>query len=122
MRALQAINRRDQALHVGGVSRPHLRAYRPAVAVEEHGQDHLVEVGPMVLGEAAPSERLTACALEIEARRVHEHEVEPGQQIAPMREQPLLHYILNAARRERRAAVLLLFRQLLAQPRHGSIE
>ena len=55
---LQAIDRRDQALHVGGVAGPHLRAYRPAVAVEEHGQDHLVEVGPMVLGEAAPPERL----------------------------------------------------------------
>src|SRR5262249_15937940 len=39
-----------------------------------------------------------------------------------MREQPLLHHVLAAARCERRAAVLLLFRQFLAQPRHRPIE
>ena len=39
-----------------------------------------------------------------------------------MGEQSLLHHVLHAARGERRAGVLLLFRQLLAQPRHGSIE
>ena len=76
----------------------------------------------MVFAVAVPAEGLSAGALEVEAGGVHEHEVEPGQQIAPMGEQPLLHYVLHAARRERRAAVLLLFRQLLAQPRHGSIE
>ncbi len=54
--ALQPIDRRDQAADVGGVSRPHFRAHRAAVAIEEHGQDHLIEIGPMVLGEPAPSE------------------------------------------------------------------
>jgi hypothetical protein len=90
---LQAIDRRDQASDVGGVSRPHLRAHRPAVAVEEHGQDHLVEIGPMVLGETAPSKRLAARALEIEAGRVHEHDIERGQKIAPTGEQLLLQNI-----------------------------
>jgi hypothetical protein len=81
--ALQTIDRRDQAGHIGGVSRPHLGAHRPAFAVEEHGQNRLVEIGPVVLGEAAPSERLAARALEIEAGRVQEHDVERGQEIAP---------------------------------------
>ena len=39
-----------------------------------------------------------------------------------MREQPLLNDVLQAARRERCATLLLLFRQLLAQPRHRAIE
>jgi hypothetical protein len=38
-----------------------------------------------------------------------------------MREQPLLPHVLQA-RSKRRAAVLLLFRQLLAQPRHRPIK
>jgi hypothetical protein len=39
-----------------------------------------------------------------------------------MCEQPLLHHVLHAARGKRRAAILLLLRQLLAQPRHRPIE
>ena len=49
----------------------------------------------MVLGEAAPSKPLTARALEIEAGRIHEHDVERGEQVAPAGEQLLLH---NASR------------------------
>ena len=76
----------------------------------------------MILGEAAPPERLTASALEIEARRVHEHDVERGQEVAPGGEQVLLQDVLHAARRKRCRAVLLVFRQFLAQPRHRAIE
>ncbi len=120
--APQPVDHRDQRRHVGGVARPHLRADRPPVAVDQHCEDHLPQVRTIVFAVAVPAQGLSAGALEVEAGGVHEHEVEPDQQIAPMREQPLLHYVLQAARRERRAAVLLLFRQLLAQPRHGSIE
>ena len=76
----------------------------------------------MVLGEAALSEGLAAFALEIEARRVHEHDVEGGQQVAPTSEQLLLQHILHAARRKRRRARLLVLRRRLAEPRHGAIE
>src|SRR5271166_831232 len=75
----------------------------------------------MILTVAAPAQGLAACALETETGRVHENQVELRQQVAPMGEQLLLHHVLHAARGERRAAVLLLFRQLLAQPPHGSI-
>jgi hypothetical protein len=53
---------------------------------------------------------VAAGALEVEAGGVHEHQLEPREQIAPMREQPLLNHVLQTTRRERRAAVLLLFR------------
>src|SRR5574337_553130 len=120
--ALEAVDRRDEALHVGGVSRPHLGAHRPAVAVDEHGQDHLVKVGPVILGEAAPPQPLAAGALEIEAGGVHEHDVERGQEVAPGGEQLLLQNVLHAARRKRRRAVLLILGKLLAQPRHRAVE
>src|SRR3974390_688034 len=63
----QSVDHGREAGKMGGVSRPHLRAHRPAVAIEQHGEDHLIEVWTMVLGEAALSQRLAALALEIEA-------------------------------------------------------
>ena len=51
---------------------------------------------------------------EIEAGRVHEHDVERGQKVAPAGEQLLLQDVLHAARRKRRRGVLLVFGQLLA--------
>ena len=75
----------------------------------------------MVFGEAALSQRLAAVSLEIEAGRVHEHEVERAEQIAPAREQLLLDDVLQAARREERGAVLSIFAQFLAQPSHRPI-
>ena len=76
----------------------------------------------MVFGEAALSQRLAARSLEIEAGRVHEHEVERAEQIAPAREQLLLDDVLQAAWREERGAVLLIFAQFLAQPSHRPIK
>ena len=51
----------------------------------------------MVLGEAARAERLAAFALETGARRVHEHEVELGEEIAPSRKQLFLDAVGAAA-------------------------
>src|SRR5512132_380967 len=107
---------------LGGVARPHLRAHWPPIAIEQHGEDHLPQVRTMILAVAVLAQRLAAGALEVEAGGVHEHQVEPRQQIAPMREQPLLNHVLQAARGKRRAAILLLLRQFLAQPRHRPIK
>ncbi len=76
----------------------------------------------MVLREAAPSERLAARAFEIEAGRVHEHDVERGQEITPGGEKVLLQDVLHAARRKWRRGVLLVLGKLLAQPRHRAVE
>ena len=50
--------------------------------IEQHREDHLIEIRPMVLGKAALSEGLSARSLEIEAGRVHEHEIERAEEIA----------------------------------------
>src|SRR5271165_2872583 len=63
-----------------------------------------------------------AGALEIEAGRVHEHDVERGQEVAPGGEQLLLQNVLHAARGKRRRGVLLVVWKLLAQPRHRAIK
>ena len=118
----QPVDRGDQAAHVGGVSGPHFGAYRPAVAVEQHRQDHLVEVRPVVLGEAPPPERLPARALEIETGGVHEHQVDRAEEVAPPREQLLLHDVLQATRRKGRCARLLAFGEFFAEPAHGAVE
>jgi hypothetical protein len=39
---LQPIDHRKQACDIGGVARPHLRAHRTPVAVDQHSQDHLL--------------------------------------------------------------------------------
>ena len=116
----QPIDDGDQTARIGGVS-GRISVHRPAVAVEQHRQDHLVEIGPMVLGKAAPS-KVGRRALEIEAGRIHEHQIERAEEIAPPREQVLLDDILQATRREGRGPVLLIFRQFLAEPGHRPIE
>ncbi|HEY7242835.1 MAG TPA: hypothetical protein VH678_03015 [Xanthobacteraceae bacterium] len=118
----QPVDHRDQHRHVGGVARPHLRADRPAVAVDEHSKNHLPQIRATILAVAMLPQRLTAGPLEVQAGGVHEHQVEPCEQVAPMREQSLLHHVLHAAWRKRRAAILLLLRQFLPQPRHRPIE
>ena len=118
----QPIDHRNEAADIGRVPWPHFCANWSTVAIEQHGQNHLIEVRPMVFGEAALSQRLAARSLEIEAGRVHEHEVERAEQIAPAREQLLLDDVLQAARREERGAVLLIFAQFLAQPSHRPIK
>ena len=85
------------SLLVSAIAGPRLRAYRPAITVQEHGEDHLAQVWPMILGIAMLAERLPAGALEIETGRVHEYEIEL-EQVAPTGEQTFLDDVLEAAR------------------------
>src|SRR5499427_10522905 len=104
------------------VARPHLRAHRMTITIDQHRQNHLSQIRSMILAISVAAERLPARALEVQTGRIHEHQVEASEQVAPMREQTLLDYILEAARRERRSTVLLLCRQLLTKPGHRPIE
>jgi hypothetical protein len=64
---------------------------RPSPSIR---QDHLPQIGPMVLAVTVAAQRLATDAFEIQAGGIHhEHQVE----IAPMREQLLLHQILDAS-------------------------
>ena len=76
----------------------------------------------MILGVTVAAQRLSAGAFEVQAGGVHEHQVETGEQIAPVREQSLLDQILDAAGCERGAAVLILLRQHLTEPGHRPIK
>src|SRR5215210_2845293 len=86
------------------------------------GQDHLLQIGPMVLGVAVSSKCLAALALEGERSGVHEHDREIGEQVTLAGKQCLLDLILDGARREGRRVILALSGQLLPEPGHGAVE
>jgi len=118
----QPVDHRDQGADVGDMARPQLRAHGSPVAVDQDRQDHLGKVRAMVLAVAVAAEGLPAGTLEGQAGGVHEHRIEPAEQIAPVAEQPLLDEVLGAARGERRARILLLGRQRFAEPGHRPVE
>src|SRR6516225_5039197 len=84
---------------------------RPSPSITT-AEDHLLEVGAVILAIAVSAQGLAAGALEVQAGGVHEHQVEARQQVAPGGEQLLLHHVLGAARGKGRAPVLLRGRQL----------
>lgn len=45
----QPVDNRDQHADIGGVARPHFRTDRPALAIDDDADDHLVEVGTVIL-------------------------------------------------------------------------
>ena len=98
---------------------PHLGADRPAVAVDDEPEDHLLEFGAIVLGIAVLAQPLAALAVERQAGGVDEYGGEIGEEIAATVEQLLLDQVLDTARRERPVRLLL---DLLAEPGHGPVE
>ena len=61
-RVAQPVDDRQQHADVGRVARPHLGAHRPALGIDHDPQDHLHQLGPVVLGVAPPAERRAAGA------------------------------------------------------------
>src|SRR5688572_19229848 len=86
----QPVDHRDQRGDVGDIARPDLGAHRPPVAIDQDRQDHLAEVRAMILAVAVAAEGLAARAFEVETGGVHEYQIEPAEEIAPVGEQPLL--------------------------------
>ena len=120
--AAEPIDDRDQRRHIGRVARPQLAADRPPLAVEHGPDDHLVEVGPVVLAVAPLADVLAALALEVDRGGVEEDQLQAGEEVAPVGEQALLDPVLDAAGSERRLVLLLVLGQLLAEPGHGPVE
>src|ERR1700687_2474981 len=60
----QARDNRQQRLHIGGVARPGFRTDRPAFAIEDDPDDHLAQIGAMVLRLAMPTKALATGAVE----------------------------------------------------------
>src|SRR5260370_1125004 len=88
---------------------------RPAFAVDDETEDHLLQVGPIVLGIAVFAERLAALAVERQAPGVHEHGGKVGEQVAAAIQKLLLHPGLGASPRQRPGRLLL---QLRPEPGH----
>src|SRR3989442_576237 len=53
---LEAIDDGYQRRDIGRVPRPQLRTNRPALVVQDHADDHLFEVGPVIAGMAMPAQ------------------------------------------------------------------
>ncbi len=120
--AAQAVDDGEEDGDVGGVAGPHLRADGVALGVDHHAEDHLHQVGPVVLRIAPLAQALPARAGEAERGGVHEHHREFGEEVAPPREQALLDQVLDRARSKRRGTGLLVGGQFLAEPGHGAVE
>ncbi len=73
----------------------------------------------MVLRVAVRPQLLTARAVEGQRRGVHEHQRQVGEQVATTLEQPFLHRVLHAARRQTAFRHRL---QFLAEPCHRPVE
>src|ERR1700759_733288 len=76
----------------------------------------------MVFAIAVLTNALSAEAFEVEAGGVHEHQVEPAEQVTTMGEQLFLDQVLGAARREWRGVILLPGGQCFTEPGHGTVE
>src|SRR5262249_53872106 len=100
-----AIDDGQERLSVRHVAGPQLAADRLPVTGEHGSDDHLLEIGAMVLPMAVLAETLATGAFEVEARGIEGGERGLGEEVAAAGEELLLDRVLG-----------------LAQPAHGSIE
>src|ERR1700678_4379836 len=92
----EAIDDGNQRLHIGGIAWPQFAADRPALTIEHRPDDHLVEVGPMILAEAPLADVLTALALEVDRGGVEEDQLQSAEEVTPVTEYVFLDPILDA--------------------------
>jgi hypothetical protein len=69
----------QQHADVSRVAGPHLRANGPPRTIDDKAQNHLLQVGPIILLVAMLPQRLAALAIERQASRIHEHGREIGE-------------------------------------------
>ena len=110
---------RHEGRHVARVAGPELARDRSALLVEDHADDHLLQVGPVVLAVASLAEGLATLALEVDRGRVEEDELERGEQIPVPGEEGFLDQVLGAPGSEGLGGSLL--GEWLAEPGHGPV-
>ena len=79
--AAEPIHHRDQRRDIGRVAGPQLAADRPPLTVEHRSDDHLLEVGSMVLAVATLTDCLSPLSLEVNGGRVEEDQLELSEQV-----------------------------------------
>jgi hypothetical protein len=119
---LEPIDNRDQRRDVGRIARPQLGTDRMAVPIQDEADDHLFQIGSMIPRMPMPAQGVAAGPVEIEQRRIEEHEIQAGEQIAAAGKQRLLDPVFGQARGKRGRRRLLGLRQRLPQPRHRAIQ
>ena len=118
----QAIHHGDERRHVGGVPGPQFAADRSPLTIEHRPDDHLVQVGPMVLAEPPLARVFPTIALEVDGGGIEEHQLKVGEEVTSMGEQLLFDPVFDAPGGERRLALLLVLGQLLAESGHDPVE
>src|SRR5690349_19454944 len=79
-------------------------------------------IRPVVFAVAVSAQSPTTRTFKIKAGCIHEYQVQTGEEISAMIKQSLLDQVLHAAWYERCTAILLLARQLFAEPCHRAIK
>jgi hypothetical protein len=118
----QTVDDRQPNRHIGGVAGQHLGANRPPFAVDDDGQDHLLQVRPMVLRVAMRPQTVTVRPAERQTGRVHEDQRQVAEQIAAPFEQALLDQVLDAARCQSAGRAGAVSSPSQAKPSHRSVE
>src|SRR5215468_1542196 len=116
---LQALDDRQQRDHIGGVARPQLGTDRPTTRVDHHRQDHLFQVGAVILGMAVLAKALTDFTLEAQRGGIEKDKAQLAEQVVAQGEQLLLDEILGSARTNAASA---LVGQFVAKPAHRPVE
>ena len=111
---------RHQRFYIGGVAGPHLAADRPAFIVNDHPDDHLLEIRPVILAEAPFAETLSAFPLEVDRGGIKENQLEAAEQITPAFEHVFFDQLLVAPGRQIGSSGLV--RKLLSQKRHRTVK
>src|ERR1039458_2966693 len=115
-----ALHNGNSRFDVRRIPRPHLTTKRRAIIVEHNPDNHLVEVGAVILAKTPFPEFLSALSLEVDRGCVQEYQIERAEKVAVVGEHCLFYSILRASGRKRGCVRLVL--DLLAQECHGPVE
>ena len=74
--AAEPIDYRDERRDIGRVAGPQLTADRSPLTVEDSPDNHLLEVGSVVLAVATLTDCLSPLSLEVDGRRIEEDQLE----------------------------------------------
>ena len=92
-----ALDDGKQALGVGRVARPHLAADGASVHIKRHPDNHLAQIGPVVLAVTVATDALPASSLEVNGGGVKEDQPHFAEQIAPAVKERLFDQVLRAS-------------------------
>ena len=92
-----ALDDGKQALGVRRVARPHLAADGASVHIKSHPDNHLTQIGPVVLAVTVATDVLPASSLEVNGGGVKEDQPHFAEQIATPIKERLFDQVLRAS-------------------------